>query len=214
MNETRRKRGRPSAGVREAILAAALELLSDEGLASLTTREVARRARVSEASVFYHFQDKAGLLQQVIIDGLTPLRQLEDSAEPEGLAATLTHYGEALEAFYDHAMPVISAVQADTALRHAFAGRLVEGDIGPHRGVQLLAGQLTAIAADGQARTGVNYEAAALMLIGACFLRSWERLMAGAERAPVLPALSGTVATLTELLAVEPGSAKPGQGLA
>src|SRR5437588_12552975 len=96
-----RRRGRPPAGGREAILAAALELLQERGIARVTAREVAALAGVSEASVFYHYKDRAGLLRAVFEQGLRPLREL---AEDGGLSGTdlrnaLTRFGETLEQF-------------------------------------------------------------------------------------------------------------------
>jgi AcrR family transcriptional regulator len=200
-----RGRGRPPAGVREAILAAARDLIGTGGLAKLTTREVARRAGVSEASVFYHFQDKASLLEHVVLDGLTPLKApipgLAEGGGDVALDALLMHTGTALEAFFDNIMPVVTAVQSDADLRHAFAERLVKGDLGPHRGVLMLSQYLEAMAAAGEASAGVDTRAASLMLIGSCFLRSWERQMAGPERGQTLPGLASVVATLVQLLA-------------
>ncbi len=223
-----RRRGRPPAGAREAILAAAIELIREEGLAALTTREVASRAGVSEASVFYHFQDKAGLLEQVVLGGLTPLKAITPGGpgEPGGagspagpgepgsaLAGALLPLATALEAFFDHAMPVLAAVQSDASLRRSFAGRLVEGDLGPHRGMQLLSEQLTAMSARGLADPDADPEAASLLLIGACFLRSWERQVTGSLRACALPGLPGLVREFARLLAppgAGPGAAGPG----
>lgn len=221
-----RRRGRPPAGAREAILGAAIELIREQGLAALTTREVASRAAVSEASVFYHFQDKAGLLEQVVLAGLTPLKALGPGgpAEPAGagspgghgepgspsLAGALMPLATALESFFDHAMPVLAAVQSDASLRRSFAGRLVEGDLGPHRGVQLLSERLTAMSAGGLADPGADPTAASLLLIGACFLRSWERQVTGSQRADALPGLPGLVREFARLLA--PPGTGPGTG--
>jgi AcrR family transcriptional regulator len=200
-----RRRGRPPAGAREAILAAAWDLISEAGLATLTTREVARRAGVSEASVFYHFGDKAGLLEQVVLTGLAPLKEPGPATGGESLAGTLGRLATALEAFFDHAMPVLAAVQSDASLRRSFVKRLVDGDLGPHRGVQMLSQQLALLSAGGLADSGVDPGAASLLLIGACFLRSWERQMTGTQRAPTLPALPDVVHTLAQLLS--PGQA-------
>lgn len=197
-----RRRGRPPAGAREAILAAAAALIGEQGLPSLTTREVARRAGVSEASVFYHFGDKAGLLQQVVMAGLTPLKEpVPDGASgDQPLASTLLRLGTALEAFFDHAMPVLAAIQADGGLRHSFAERLAQGDLGPHRGIRLLSQHVTALSAEGLVDTGLDADAVSLLLLGACFLRSWERQMTGAERDPTLPDLPDVTGTLARLL--------------
>jgi AcrR family transcriptional regulator len=202
--QTRRPRGRPSAGARDAIVAAALDLLGTDGMAQLTTREVARRAGVSEASVFYHFGDKIGLLHQAMLSGLEPLKAIDpdvlagDVERP--LAETLAEIATGLEAFFDRAMPVLSTVQADADLRAAFARRLIQGDNGPHRGVQLLDSHLTGMKQRGQVDPDADSQAAALMLVGACFLRSWQRHLSGPRRKPTLPGLAETVHALAEFL--------------
>ncbi len=199
-----RRRGRPSAGVRDAVLAAALDLISNEGLAQLTTREVARRAGVSEASVFYHFTDKVGLLHEVLLAGLEPLKALDPNVlsgyAGRPLSETLLEIATAIDHFLDRAMPVLAAVQSDAGLRAAFSDRLVKGDTGPHRGVQLLTQCLTGMVDSGLVDPEVDAEAAGLLLVGACFLRAWQRYLAGPRRKETLPGLSQTVQALAQLL--------------
>src|SRR6201997_1547387 len=103
-----KRRGRPPAGGREAILAAALQLLRERGIARVTSREVAALARVSEASVFYHYKDRAGLLRAVFEEGLASLRELAESGRLAGggLRDVLTLFGTTLEGFLDQALPV------------------------------------------------------------------------------------------------------------
>ena len=209
----RRPRGRPSTGVREAILAAALEIISGDGLDQLTTRAVAKRARTSEASVFYHFGDKVGLLQAAVLAGLGPLKALDPAALTGALdqspAETLGVITAALERFFDHAMPVIATIQADASLRRAFAERLVEGDLGPHRGVQLLADYLRAMATRGVVRADLDCEAVAMLVVGACFLAAWQRAMSGDSGDGKLPGLSRVVDALGALLAPPVVEAEP-----
>jgi hypothetical protein len=102
-------------------------------------------------------------------------------------------------------MPILATIQADAGLRHAFAERLAQGDLGPHRGIQMLSQHLTAMSAQGPADGGVDAEAVSLLLIGACFLRSWQRQMTGAGRGPTLPGVPAVAGTLARLLA-PPGS--------
>ena len=210
---TRRPRGRPSTGARDAILAAALEILSGDGLDQLTTRAVAKRARTSEASVFYHFGDKVGLLQAAVIAGLGPLKALDPAALTGALerspAETLGVITAALERFFDHAMPVMATIQADASLRRAFAERLVEGDLGPHRGVQLLADYLRAMVARGAVRADLDCEAVAMLVVGACFLAAWQRAMSGSSGAGKLPELGRVVEALSALLAPHDGETGP-----
>jgi len=201
----RRPRGRPATGVREAILSAALEILSKDGLDQLTTRAVARRAHTSEASVFYHFGDKVGLLQAAVLAGLGPLRAVDpealSGATEHSPADTLGTITTAFRGFFDHAMPVMAAIQADAGLRMAFAERLVEGDLGPHRGVRLVADYLRAMAAQGAVRADLDYDAIAMMVVSSCFLAAWQRALAGEDSAGALPEVGRVVAATAGFLA-------------
>jgi AcrR family transcriptional regulator len=154
--------------------------------------------------VFYHFSDKIGLLHEAMLTGLEPLKAIDpdvlagDVERP--LAETLAEIATGLEAFFDRAMPVLSTVQADSDLRAAFARRLIQGDNGPHRGVQLLDKHLAGMKQRGRVDPGADSRAAALMLVGACFLRSWQRRLAGPRRKHTLPDLAETVHALAEFL--------------
>jgi AcrR family transcriptional regulator len=62
MEAARARRGRPSTGARERILAASIEVLKADGYAGLTLAKVAARAGESKALVAYHFGSKQGLV--------------------------------------------------------------------------------------------------------------------------------------------------------
>jgi AcrR family transcriptional regulator len=201
--EERKRRGRPPAGGREAILAAALELLRERGIARVTSREVAALAGVSEASVFYHYKDRAGLLQAVFEQGLYPLRELAASvgqSESE-LHEVLTRYGTTLEEFLDQALPVMAAAQSDVALREAMASYMTEEDLGPHRGVAALGDYLASEQAAGRVRAGVDPHAAAMLFVGACYTRAAQRQMPA--RVADLPALEDVILATEALLRPE-----------
>ncbi len=198
-----RRRGRPPSGQREAILAATLALLRELGIGRLTTRGVAARAGVSEASVFYHFSDRFRLLRAVFEAGMEPLgliAEAPDDARERG--EVLAGAASALDSFFEHALPVLIAAQSDPELRRALAAYMVENDLGPHRGVRLLGAYLTGEQAAGRLDPGLDAESVALMLIGACFTRAMQRQMLG-EQQP-LPSLERVVATLGRLLASVP----------
>jgi AcrR family transcriptional regulator len=61
--------------LRRALLDAALQVLTDQGLASLTLRAVARQAGVSEAAPYHHFASKAALVEALVIETLQQLAQ-------------------------------------------------------------------------------------------------------------------------------------------
>jgi AcrR family transcriptional regulator len=59
--------------LRRALLDAAVAKIGDDGLATLSLREVARRVGVSHAAPRHHFGDKAGLLTAIATDGFRRL---------------------------------------------------------------------------------------------------------------------------------------------
>ncbi len=195
-----KRRGRPPAGGREAILAAALELLRERGIARVTSREVAALAGVSEASVFYHYKDRAGLLQAVFEDGLRPLRALaeEGALAGAGLHEVLTTYGATLEEFLSQALPIIAAAQSDVALRDVLSEYISEHNLGPHRGVRALGDYLASEQAAGRVRAGVDPHAAAMLFVGACNTRAAQRHMPA--RVADLPPLGDVVQAMEDLL--------------
>jgi AcrR family transcriptional regulator len=68
--------------LRSALLDAALEVLTEKGLAGLRLREVARRAGVSEAAPYHHFASKAALVEALVVETLKQLAQaLQDAAQ-------------------------------------------------------------------------------------------------------------------------------------
>lgn len=66
---------------RETVLAVTLEMIAEMGLSGLSTRQVAKRAGVSEGLIFHHFGTREGLLAAAAGSGETLLAHLEALAE-------------------------------------------------------------------------------------------------------------------------------------
>jgi AcrR family transcriptional regulator len=211
-----KRRGRPPAGGREAIVAAAVELLRERGIARMTTRAVAELAGVSEASVFYHYTDRAGLLKAVFETGVRPLQAVGEGGRLAGanLAQSLARFGRALERFLDQALPVMTAAQSDRELRDTLAAYMSAQRLGPHRGVDAVAAYIADEQTAGRVRSDVDPDAIALMFVGACFMRASQREMPVAKVA--LPALGRAIAALETMLRpcdcslTEPGARSEG----
>jgi AcrR family transcriptional regulator len=200
MDATAKRRGRPPAGGREAILKAALALLRERGIARLTTREVAARAGVSEASVFYHYRDRAGLLQAVFEEGLDPLVALNDAGEISGpdRRKVLKRLGEAIEAFLEQALPVLTAAQSDAELADELATYMRVNDLGPHRGVKALGEYFAAQQRDGLIRDDIDPDAVASTFVATCMMRAFQTSMRLPKRS--LPPLSAVIDSLDRML--------------
>lgn len=67
------KQGYHHGDLRRALLKAADEAIEDGGVATLSMRELARRAGVSHAAPTHHFGDKKGLLTALAVDGFDQL---------------------------------------------------------------------------------------------------------------------------------------------
>ncbi len=201
------RRGRPPAGGREAILASTLELLRERGIGRVTTREVATRAGVSEASIFYHYADRAGLLMAVFEEGLRPLQALGQRGQLDDpdRVAVMTQLARAIDRFLDQALPVINASQSDAKLRDTLAAYMREQDLGPHRGVRTLGGYLAAEQAAGRVRPDIDPQAVALMLVGSCFMRASQGQMPAHK--PELPEIDEVIGSLDTML--HPGETGP-----
>jgi AcrR family transcriptional regulator len=176
--EPPKRRGRPPSGGREAIVDAALAILREQGIANLTSREVAARAGVSDASVYYHFGDRAGLLQAVFQQGMKPLLFMTgvdvEALEP---IAVIKSALTSLERFFDDVVPVLHAAQADPGLRSSLAAFVDANDLGPHKGVQLLGSYLRAQQQAGRVRADADADAIALMIIDCAFAKAARKQM-------------------------------------
>src|SRR5215472_9845213 len=56
--------------LRRALIQAGRQILAEGGVESLSLREVARRAKVSHAAPYHHFDDKADLIAAIVLSGL------------------------------------------------------------------------------------------------------------------------------------------------
>jgi TetR/AcrR family transcriptional regulator len=56
----------PDPSAREAILAAATELFAAQGFAGVTIKEIASKAKVNSALLYYYFDDKEGLYREAL----------------------------------------------------------------------------------------------------------------------------------------------------
>ena len=66
--------------LRNALITAGLAILEEEGVAALSLRSVARRANVSHAAPYRHFDDKTALLAAIAIQGFQMLSVTQQQA--------------------------------------------------------------------------------------------------------------------------------------
>lgn len=145
------RRGRPSTGARERILAAALEVMKSDGYAGTTLAKVAARAGESKGLVAYHYGSKQGLVAAVAtevadtitnevlatLDGAEGVEQVIGRAAA-GVDAILDADERLARVYFDLAAVstvdpevrrTIAAVNA--GWRQVIEGRLVEAGVPP-----------------------------------------------------------------------------------
>jgi AcrR family transcriptional regulator len=85
-NEIRMRQSKPyhHGNLREALLRAALRLISEVGPTAFTLRELARRANVSHNAPYRHFRDREALMAAVSTEGYAELtRTMQEAVEPD-----------------------------------------------------------------------------------------------------------------------------------
>ena len=179
---TPKRRGRPPSGGREEILRATLELIRERGMARLTTREVAERAGVSEGSVFYHFDDRFGLLRAVFEQSLEPLHLHALESGAGDLRATVTKISEGIERFLTASLDVMMAAQSDVELRDSLHAFMRESDYGPHRGITAVGAFIAAQQEAGAVRADVNPTVVASMIVNDAFQRAAVPKLVGSRK--------------------------------
>lgn len=84
---------------RERILKAAVELMSKEGLAHLSMREVARRAGVSHQAPYHYFENREAILAAIAEEGFKKFNAALESAPGSNAVGRLIAAGRAYIGF-------------------------------------------------------------------------------------------------------------------
>jgi AcrR family transcriptional regulator len=206
----RRVRG-TAADTRERILDAAYQVMSTLGLARTTTKEIARAAGYSEASLYKHFSGKTELFLAVLgerMPGLVELLTRLPGQAGEGIVAERLEEvaGQALR-FYERGFPMLASLFAEPALLARHREAVAAAGAGPHLPVELLADYLRAERELGRIDRSVDPEAGAAMLLGACF----QRAFLGAFGGEPIPAAERTRFAASLVACLLPGR-RPGVG--
>jgi AcrR family transcriptional regulator len=173
-------------GTRDQILDAAAQVMRTRGFARTTTKEIAKAAGYSEATLYKHFQDKSDLFLAVLHTRLSSFRPfVEELARHPGtgsLRDNLIATARAATEFYLESFPMSASMFSEPALLAAHRTSAARQGAGPHRPVAALATYLRAEQEAGRIRSDADPDAGAALLLGAClqyaFLRNFAQLPA------------------------------------
>lgn len=163
-------------GTRERIIDAAEQAIQEFGISGATTKRIARQAECSEALLYKHFAGKEELFLAVVIERMPALgpalEELRAAVGRGDLRANLVTFTLAALGFYTRAQGIAGGLLGDPALITGFRAMLAERGSGPHVPIQVLAGILRDEQRAGRVDAGLDPDAAASMLMGACFHRA------------------------------------------
>jgi AcrR family transcriptional regulator len=168
---------------RDRILDAATHVMRTRGFARTTTKEIARAAGYSEATLYKHFQDKTDLFLAVLKERLPTVSWMlspdaSQQASPDDLAARLTAFARGAVEFYQASFPISASVFSEPDLLAAHHAAVTSQGAGPHMPVQALARYLRTQQEHGSVRPGADCDAAASLLLGSCFQYAFLRCFA------------------------------------
>src|SRR5467141_3631648 len=138
----------PGLDQKEKLIAATERLLSSRGLGCVTTRDIARAAKVAEGALYHHFGDKAELILSVVLHQLgdfpdvlqgLPLQIGQNTVE-KNLARVL----ESAFAFHFRMAPLVCSLFADQELLARVRSMMHERSMGPGRTTSVIAAYLHA----------------------------------------------------------------------
>ncbi|MFF4448013.1 TetR/AcrR family transcriptional regulator [Streptomyces sp. NPDC001502] len=169
----------------ERLLDAAEKLMRTVGLASATTKAIAREAGCSEAALYKYFANKEELFVRVLMER-TPnagplMAALQAGPGERGVEETLAGIARHASLFYADAMPLAASLFADPALLTRHREGVQEIGAGPHVVLDALAGRLRRELDAGRLRPDADPRAAAALLLGACFQRAFFLHFSGAH---------------------------------
>jgi AcrR family transcriptional regulator len=196
---------------RDRILDAAAHVMRTRGFARATTKEIARAAGFSEATLYKHFQDKTDLFLAVLKERLPSLGPLlsalsagaDASAGPD-LAGRLAAIARGAIAFYEASFPISASIFSDPDLLAAHHAAVSRQSAGPHMPVEALARYLRLEQQRGRIRAAADCDAAASLLLGSCFQHAFLRCFAQLPPDPAAAAEHATAITATLLTGLAP----------
>lgn len=159
-------------GTRDQILDAAAEVMHTRGLARTTTKEIARAAGYSEATLYKHFRDKTDLFLAVLTERVPSfsavLADVAKDPQARSLRDNLIEIARGALVFYHESFPISASVFSEPTLLAAHRTALTARNAGPHKAPVALARYLRAEQKLGRLAPHVDCDAAATLLLGAC----------------------------------------------
>jgi AcrR family transcriptional regulator len=170
---------------RERIVEAAERVVREKGLARSTTKEIARAAGYSEGTLYKHFESKEDLFLAVLAERLPSfvvlVEELPARVGRGTLGQTLEEVASNALAFYGEIVPMAASIFSEPALLARHREGLRKRGAGPWMANEALAAYLDAEKRLGRVREDADPEAAAALILGACYQQAFFRSYLGED---------------------------------
>jgi AcrR family transcriptional regulator len=170
---------------RERIVEAAERVLRERGLARSTTKVIARAAGYSEGTLYKHFESKEDLFLAVLAERLPSfvvlVEELPARVGQGTVRETLEEVANNALAYYGEIVPMAASIFSEPGLLARHREGLRKRGAGPWMANEALAAYLDAEERLGRVREDADPEAAAAMLLGACYQRAFFRSYLGED---------------------------------
>jgi AcrR family transcriptional regulator len=170
------------------MIEAAEKVMRERGLARSTTREIAREAGFSEGALYKHFDSKEELFLHVLAERLPSFvalsKELPGRVGVGTVEETLGEVARTSLAFFARGVPMFASIFSEPALLSRHTQEIRRRGGGPHRANEAVAAYLRAEQRVGRVREDADPDAAAAMLLGACFQRAFLRQFLAEEVDP------------------------------
>jgi AcrR family transcriptional regulator len=162
----------PATALREHLIDTADQLLAQRQVSTITTREIARTAGLSDGVLYNHFADKYDLLLAALLRRYQRLADRFAAALPEPgtgtVAVNLRAFAQASLAFHADLLPIGVGLISEPELLHRFMEAIHADLHGPQQNQTRLSGYLLHEQRLGRLSADIDPVAAATLLTGAC----------------------------------------------
>jgi AcrR family transcriptional regulator len=161
----------PATALREHLIDTAERLLSERQVATITTRDIARAAAVSDGVLYNYFADKHDLLLAALLRRYRALAERFETALPEpgtgSVEQNLCEFVEAMLALQARLMPSIAGLVSEPVLMHRFVDAIHGVPFGPQHNQRRMAEYIAGEQALGRLAGDVDPSAASVLMTGA-----------------------------------------------
>ena len=170
---------------RERIVEAAERLVRERGLARSTTKEIARAAGYSEGTLYKHFESKEDLFLAMLAERFPAFVALVEELPARvgrgTVRETLQEVANNALAYYGEIVPMAASIFSEPGLLARHREGLRKRGAGPQMINETLTSYLEAEKRIGRVREDADPEAAAAMVLGACYQRAFFRSYLGED---------------------------------